>query len=88
MNSSTFVFQDKRLTPLCQIVCFHWKTSGQCRDMEIPAKWQVSEDKDIPYSRHQDWEQHQVGGGNGDGYDDGDSKRFSFKNFLSLTVLL
>ena len=31
--------------------------------MEIPAKWQVSEDKDIPYRRHQDWEQHQVGGG-------------------------
>ena len=39
--------------------------------MEIPAKWQVSEDKDVPYSRHQDWEQHQVGGGNGDG-DGGD----------------
>ena len=35
--------------------------------MEIPAKWQVSEDKDIPYRRHQDWEQHQVGGGDGDG---------------------
>ena len=31
--------------------------------MEIPAKWQVSEDKDIPYSRHQDWEQHPVGDG-------------------------
>ena len=35
--------------------------------MEIPAKWQVSEDKDIPYRRHQDREQHQVGGGDGDG---------------------
>ena len=35
--------------------------------MEIPAKWQVSEDKDIPYCRHQDWEQHQVDGGDGDG---------------------
>ena len=33
--------------------------------MEIPAKWQVSEDKDIPYRRHQDREQHQVGGGDG-----------------------
>ena len=47
--------------------------------MEIPAKWQVSEDKDIPYSRHQDREQHQVGlGDDGDGEGDGvDSKMLS-----------
>ena len=40
--------------------------------MEIPAKWQISEDKDIPYRRHQDWEQHQVGGGGGGGGGGGD----------------